>query len=66
MELLNHRMAWGGSDLKDKPVPMPCSGQGFPPLDQTVQGSIQPGFKCLQGWDTHNFCGQSVSATHHS
>jgi len=48
---------WIGRDLKDHLVPALCLWQGCQPLDQAPQGSIQPGLKCLHGWDIHNFFG---------
>ena len=59
-------MAWFGRDLKYHLVPTPCFGQGYQPLDQTVQELIKPGFELLYGWGIHNFSGQPVPVHHQS
>lgn len=39
----NHRLVWGGRNLKDHPVPAPSCEHGHFPLDQVVLRLIQPG-----------------------
>ena len=36
-------MAWVGRDLNDHLVPYPSHGQGYHPVEQAAQGSMQPG-----------------------
>jgi len=58
-------MTWVGRDLKDHPVPTPCHGQEYHPLDQVAEGPIQPGLEHFQGWGIHSFSGQPVLVPHH-
>ena len=57
--------SWNGlGDLKGHLFPSLCHGQGCHPPDQSAQGIILPGLEHLQGWDAHNFFGQSVQMYH--
>lgn len=37
IESHNHGMVWAGGEFKVQPVPAPCHGQGYFPLDQAAQ-----------------------------
>lgn len=57
--------SWNGlRDLKACLLPTLCHGQGCHPLRQSVQGVIQPGLACFQGWDAHNFFRDSLQIYH--
>lgn len=65
--IINQITDWVGRDLKRSPSSnTPCYGKGCQPLDQVVQGPIQPGLGCLQGWSIHGFSGQSLPMSHHT
>jgi len=42
-----------------------CHGQGYLPLDQAAQSSIQPGLGHCQGGGSHSFSGQPGPVFHH-
>lgn len=64
--LQNHRMLWGGRDIKDDLVTTLCHEQGHLPLSQIAQGSIQPGLGTLPRWDIHHVSGQPVPVFYQS
>ena len=65
MESRNYRMPWVGRAIKDHPPPTQMLWAGCHPLDQTLQGPIQPGLEHLQEWGIHIFSGQPVPGPHH-
>jgi len=62
---MNHGMVWAERDLIDRPVPLPCHGQGHLPPDQAAQSLVQPGLEDCQGGGSHSFSGQPVPGPHH-
>jgi len=67
LQLQNHRIIeWFGLEgtLKIIWLQPPCHEQGYLPLDQAAQSSIQPGLEHCQGGGSHSFFGQPVPVFH--
>lgn len=56
-------MACVGGDIKDHLMPIPCCGQGFHPLDQAAQDSIQP--RTSPGMGHSQLLWQPMPVPHH-